>query len=185
MTKPKSAASKSASSKKSGTKTTAVNSPADAVNRPAKVGADLGQKKGEAPPPTMTPSNVAVSGAVPLAVEAGVTDHVPAALPATIDDLERGSHIEKKSNEVVITTPIAGGHPRVFSGATFADALDSMHKFLRGESLTLDTASPQEKQAVADANEAVVRTMKAPKPAQRDDLTLTPSNRSKSGAKRR
>lgn len=149
--------------------------------------------KDPAPPPTETPSDVAVAGAVPLAVlaKAKVPKHIPAALPFDIDDLEVGTIIEKFKTEVRITTPIAGGAKRVFSGATYDDAIADIHKFMRGESLTLDTASPQEKAAVAEANQANVLAMKAVPGTTRAERRAAAKTaraakpRSRSGAKRK
>lgn len=96
-----------------------------------------------------------------VAVHGVGAKHVPAGLPATLDDMEPGTRIEKlSSNEVRIVTAIAGGAIRTFIGATFREALIQLHKFLRGDSLTLPTASDAEAKAVADANEATVKEMK-------------------------
>lgn len=147
--------------------------------------------KDPAPPPTKTPSDVAVAGDIPLVEKAKSAKHVPAALPFDIDDLEVGTIIEKFKTEVRITTPIAGGAKRVFSGATYDDAIADIHKFMRGESLTLDTASPQEKAAVAEANEANVAAMKSTAGTTRAQrraaakAARAANPRSKSGAKRK
>lgn len=94
----------------------------------------------------------------------------------SVDDLPVGSRIEIFQDEVRILAPIAGGALRTFHGPrrqpTVADgskrsasepkqgfeaALEDMNKFARGEGQTLDTASPEEKEARARANEAGAR----------------------------
>lgn len=110
--------------------------------------------------------------------------HAAASLPDDIDEMEPGTSIEKfggTNPEVRITTAIAGGAKRIFSGATFADALEQFHKFLRGDALVLPTASDQEKKAVADANEANVRAAKGKSTVQ----PKAAKPRSRSGAKRK
>jgi hypothetical protein len=123
--------------------------------------------------------------------------HTAASLPDDIDNMEPGTVIEKfggTNPEVRISTAIAGGARRIFAGPTYADALDSLHKFLRGDALVLPTASDQEARAVAEANEANVRSLKGQSTVQGQDgkaaansaaKKSSSKSRSKSGAKRK
>lgn len=91
-----------------------------------------------------------------------------------VDDLPVGSRIEIFQDEVRILAPIAGGAIRTFHGPRrqapvdgkrsasepkqgFEAALEDMNKFARGDSQSLDTASPEEKKARSRANEAGAR----------------------------
>lgn len=122
--------------------------------------------------------------------------HTPASLPSDIDAMEPGTSIEKiggTNPEVRIRTAIAGGAIRIFVGATYADALNDLHKFLRGEALVLPTASDQEARAVAEANEANARALKGQSTVQTKKPASTAAKKSgskkssgkKSGAKRK
>lgn len=132
------------------------------------------------------------SGSVPNSQDprGTVGPHQPAGLPSDVDDMEPGTSIEKiggTNPEVRIRTAIAGGAVRIFSGPTYRDALDQLHKFLRGDALVLPTASDQEKRAVADANEANARAVRGQSTKQEDTpgARKSSSKRSKSGAKRK
>jgi hypothetical protein len=106
----------------------------------------------------------------------GAEKHQGADQTVSVDDLPVGSRIEIFQDEVRILAPIAGGAIRTFHGPRrqptvddgskrsaneskqgFEAALEDMNKFARGEGQTLDTASPEEKQARARANEAGAR----------------------------